>query len=101
MTKNNIVDIAVIRNENWEIWYFERTNVSIKEFINIKTKLILTTAIESKLFEYIEGLDKDRANIIIEWLLLFEDEENIIHCKPFIWNNDLLKYIKYKECTLN
>lgn len=101
MAVNNMVKIVITKDNNWEISYFEKENKDINDFTNLKTKLILTTAIESKLFQYIESLDKDRTDVIIEWLLLLEDEANIIHCKPFIRNNDILKYLKTKQCVLN
>lgn len=84
MEENNMVEVVILKNDNEELSFFEKENKIINDFTNLKTKLILSTALESKLFQYIESLDKKRKDIIIEWLILFEDEANIINCKPFM-----------------
>ena len=109
-THNNMVDLLVVKDRNWGLSCFNKANTHIDWYVWMETEATLNIPIKDEVFDEIEFNQKMsqisceslqetykvKLNKILNWLLQ-NNEEDVIHYKPFIWNDRLEDFITYKE----
>lgn len=109
-THNNMVNLLVVKDRNWGLSYFNKGNTHIDWYIWMKTESTLNIPVKNEVFDEIQSTKslslifcnelqetyKEKLIKILNWLLQ-NNEEEVIHHKPFIWNWRIEDFIIYQE----
>ncbi len=85
MISNNYIRIIIEWDEKWKLSIFEKLNEEISSFVKEQTRLILFLEIKKWLFLKINRKRWEEKEKELEKLLK-DNEFDIIHIKPWIWN---------------
>ncbi len=109
-THNNMAHLLVVKNRNWGLSCFNKVNTHIDWYIWMETESTLNIEVKNEVFEEIEFIQtmsqiaceslqniyKEKLIKVLNWLLQ-NNEEDVIHYKPFIWNDRIEDFITYQE----
>lgn len=82
----NLVEVVIVKDKDQEISCFEKNWEKLEQFVKSSTLATLRINIEPNLLQEIQKWTKTNTDKILKWLLS-DNERDVVHYKPFIWNN--------------